>query len=285
MRKLVAAVAIAFSLVAVGSALVQTPRSAPRVQSVRLYVLDCGVLKRGEPTAYGLTRAQVGSTDFSDPCFLVVHPMGTLLWDVGIIPDDQIKPGGVEVAAANGTNVATTTLRSQLAAIGYAPRDITYLAVSHGHADHVANANEYAGATLLIQKAEWNSMFSAEAQKLPLFAVYGALESSKTILLEGDRDVFGDGSVVVKSTPGHTPGHQSLFVKLARTGPVILTGDLYHYAAERTMKVVPARDNKEQTLASRAAIDELLRSTGAQLWIQHDILANAKLKHAPQYFD
>jgi len=285
MRKLVAAVAIAFCLVAGGSALVQTPRSAPRVQSVRLYVLDCGVLKRGEPTAYGLTRAQVGSTDFSDPCFLVVHPMGTLLWDVGIIPDDQIKPGGVEVAAANGTNVATTTLRSQLAAIGYAARDITYLAVSHGHADHVANANEYAGATLLIQKAEWNSMFSAEAQKLPLFAVYGALESSKTILLEGDRDVFGDGSVVVKSTPGHTPGHQSLFVKLARTGPVLLTGDLYHYAAERTMKVVPARDNKEQTLASRAAIDELLRSTGAQLWIQHDILANAKLKHAPQYFD
>jgi glyoxylase-like metal-dependent hydrolase (beta-lactamase superfamily II) len=285
MRKLVAAVAIAFCLVAGGSAFVQTPRSAPRVQSVRLYVLDCGVLKRGEPTAYGLTRAQVGSTDFSDPCFLVVHPMGTLLWDVGIIPDDQIKPGGVEVAAANGTNVATTTLRSQLAAIGYAARDITYLAVSHGHADHVANANEYAGATLLIQKAEWNSMFSAEAQKLPLFAVYGALESSKTILLEGDRDVFGDGSVVVKSTPGHTPGHQSLFVKLARTGPVLLTGDLYHYAAERTMKVVPARDNKEQTLASRAAIDELLRSTGAQLWIQHDILANAKLKHAPQYFD
>ena len=285
MRKLVAAVAIAFCLVAGGSALVQTPRSAPRVQSVRLYVLDCGVLKRGEPTAYGLTRAQVGSTDFSDPCFLVVHPMGTLLWDVGIIPDDQIKPGGVEVAAANGTNVATTTLRSQLAAIGYAPRDITYLAVSHGHADHVANANEYAGSTLLIQKAEWNSMFSAEAQKLPLFAVYGALESSKTILLEGDRDVFGDGSVVVKSTPGHTPGHQSLFVKLARTGPVLLTGDLYHYAAERTMKVVPARDNKEQTVASRAAIDELLRSTGAQLWIQHDILANAKLKHAPQYFD
>jgi N-acyl homoserine lactone hydrolase len=283
--RFVAAAAITLSLVAVGSALVQTPRPAPRVQSVRLYVLDCGVLKRGEPTAYGLTRAQVGSTDFSDPCFLVVHPAGTLLWDAGIIPDDQIKPGGVEVAAANGTNAATTTLRSQLAAIGYAPRDITYLAVSHGHADHVANANEYAGSTVLIQKAEWNSMFSAEAQKLPLFAVYGALESSKTILLEGDRDVFGDGSVVLKSTPGHTPGHQSLFVKLARTGPVLLTGDLYHYAAERTMKVVPARDNKEQTLASRAAIDEVLRSTGAQLWIQHDILANAKLKHAPQYFD
>jgi glyoxylase-like metal-dependent hydrolase (beta-lactamase superfamily II) len=257
----------------------------PRVTSPRLYVFDCGVLKRGEPTAYGLTRAQVGSTDFSDPCFLVVHPRGTLLWDVGIIPDDQIKPGGVEVQAANGTNVAGKTLRSQLAAIGYGPRDITYLAVSHGHADHVANANEYAGATLLMQKAEWNAMFGAEAQKLPLFAVYGALESSKTILLEGDRDVFGDGTVVIKSTPGHTPGHQSLFVKLAKTGPVLLTGDLYHYAAERTLHTVPTRDSKEQTVASRASIDELLRSTGAQLWIQHDILTNATLKHAPLFYD
>jgi glyoxylase-like metal-dependent hydrolase (beta-lactamase superfamily II) len=261
------------------------PAVPARVQSVRLYVFDCGVLKRGEPTAYGLTRAQVGSTDFSDPCYLIVHPRGTLLWDVGIIPDDQIKPGGIEVQAANGTNVASKTLRSQLAAIGYRPRDITYLGVSHGHADHVANANDYAGATLLLQKAEWNLMFGAEAQKLPLFAVYGALESSKTILLEGDHDVFGDGTVVIKSTPGHTPGHQSLFVKLAKTGPVLLTGDLYHYAAERRLKTVPARDNKEQTIASRASIDALLRSTGAQLWIQHDIVTNATLKHAPLYYD
>ena len=279
------AVAGTLCLVAGGVSAVVPPQAAPRVQSPRLYIFDCGVLKRGEPTAYGLTRAQVGSTDFSDPCHLVVHPRGTLLWDVGIIPDDQIKPGGVEVQAANGTNVAGKTLRSQLAEIGYTARDITYLALSHGHADHVANANEYAGATLLIQRAEWDAMFGDAAQKLPLFAAYSALRSSKTIKLDGDRDVFGDGTVVLKSTPGHTPGHQSLFVKLARTGPVLLTGDLYHYAAERTLKKVPARDNTEQTVASRAAIDELLRSTGAQLWIQHDILANATLKHAPQYFD
>jgi N-acyl homoserine lactone hydrolase len=260
--------------------------SAPSVKSVRLYVFDCGVLKRGEPTAYGLTRADVGSTDFADACFLVAHPRGTLLWDVGIIPDDQIKAGGVALTAANGINTATTTLRSQLAAIGYSKRDITYLAISHGHADHVANANEYAGSTLLIQKAEWNAMFGAEAQKLPLFAVYGALESSKTVLLDGDRDVFGDGTVVLKATPGHTPGHQSLFIKLAKTGPVLLTGDLYHYAAEKTMNKVPLRDfNREQTAASRAAIDAFVAASGAQLWIQHDIQKNAALRHAPLYYE
>ena len=150
------------------------------MRSVRLYVFDCGVLKRGEPTAYGLTRAHVGQTDFADACYLIAHPRGTLLWDVGIIPDDQIKAAaGVEAPGGERHQRCQTTLRSQLAAVGYSARDITYLAMSHGHADHVANANEYAGATLLLQKAEWNAMFSADAQKLPLFAVYGALEEQQ----------------------------------------------------------------------------------------------------------
>jgi N-acyl homoserine lactone hydrolase len=271
-------------LLAVGVA-PATAQSRPQVQSVRLYVFDCGVLKRGEPTAYGLTRSQVGSTDFSDPCYLVVHPRGTMLWDVGIIPDDQIKPGGVEQPVARGINTARRTLRSQLQEIGYGPADITYLAISHGHADHVANANEYARSALLIQSKEWDFIFSEAQQKEPFFPTYRALKDSKTIKLKGDHDVFGDGTVVLKSTPGHTPGHQSLFLKLAKTGPIVLTGDLYHYPAERTLKTFRAEDNIEQTRVSRAEIDELLRKTGAQLWIQHDFLGNAKLKKAPAFYE
>jgi N-acyl homoserine lactone hydrolase len=263
-----------------------TAQAAPaHVQTPRLYIFDCGVLERGEPTSYGLTRSQVGSTDFSDPCYLVVHPRGTLLWDVGIIPDDQITPGGVKQPAAKGVNRATRTLRSQLRELGYGPRDITYLAISHGHADHVANANEYAGSTLLIQRAEWDFIFSDTQRKEPFSSNYGALKNSKTVKLEGDHDVFGDGAVVLKSTPGHTPGHQSLFVRLARTGPLVLTGDLYHYRAERELKTFRVEDNVEQTRAARAAIDELLQKTGARLWIQHDILTNATLKKAPQYYE
>ena len=257
----------------------------PRVGSARLYIFDCGVLKRGEPTAYNLTREQVGSTDFSDACFLVAHPRGSLLWDVGIIPDDQITPGGVEQPTPRGNNVATRTLRSQLKAIGYTPANITYLAISHGHADHIANANEYAGSTLLMQRAEWESLFSEEAQKQPLFATYSALKTTKTMKLDGDHDVFGDGTVVLKSTPGHTPGHQSLFLRLAKTGPIVLTGDLYHYAAERTLGKIPNNDNRAQTERSRVQIEELLKKTGAQLWIQHDILTNATLKKSPQYYE
>ena len=260
---------------------------APRVQSVRLYVFDCGVLVRGEPTAYNLTREQVGDTNFADACYLVAHPKGTLLWDVGIIPDAQITPGGVEipVGTAGNRNRAQRTLSGQLAELGYKPADVTFLAVSHGHADHVANANDYAGSTWLVQRAERQAMFSAQAQTTVAFPTYSGLAKSHTTELTGDHDVFGDGTVVIKSTPGHTPGHQSLFVKLPVTGGVVLTGDLYHYAAERTLKKIPNNDNKELTQASRAAIDDFLQKTGAQLWIQHDIGANAKLKKSPLYYD
>ena len=98
--------------------------------------------------------------------------------------------------------------------------------------------------------------------------------------------MFGDGSVIIKSTPGHTPGHQVLFLKLARTGPVVLSGDLYHYPEERTLHRLPVADfNKEQTAASRAELEVFLKKTGAQLWIQHDFLGNAKLKKAPAFYD
>ncbi len=262
-------------------------QSAPRVTSVRLYVFDCGVLVRGEPTAYGLTKAQVGDTNFADACYLVAHPKGTLLWDVGIVPDAQITPGGVNipVGTSGNSNRASRTLQSQLAEIGYRPADITFLALSHSHADHIANANDYAKSTWLVQKPERELMFTEQAQKGATFANYGALRDSTTRELSGDHDVFGDGTVVLKSTPGHTPGHQSLFLRLAKTGPVVLTGDLYHYAAERTLKKIPTNDNKEQTQASRDAIDRLLSSSGAQLWIQHDVAANAKLKKSPLYYD
>jgi N-acyl homoserine lactone hydrolase len=280
-------IAATLAIGSVGSTRVDAQARPPRVQSPRLYVLDCGVLKRGEPTAYNLTSADVPSTDFSDACFLVVHPKGTLLWDVGIIPDAQITPGGVEIPVGQGGNAnrASRTLKSQLADIGYAPSGITYLAVSHNHADHVANANDYAGSTWLVQKAEHDVMFSEQARQQANFANYRALERSKIVLLEGDHDVFGDGTVMLISTPGHTPGHQSLMVTLKKTGTVILTGDLYHYAAERALKRLPNNDNKEQTAAARAKVDALLTKMPAQLWIQHDIASNAKLRKSPRYYE
>ena len=116
---------------------------------------------------------------------------------------------------------------------------------------------------------------------------FEGLANSKTVLLNSeDHDVFGDGTVVIKSTPGHTPGHQSLFLKLANTGNVLLSGDLYHYPEEITYKKIPSFDtNKEQTAKSREMIEEFVKQNHAQLWIQHDYTPGIKRKIAPEFYD
>ena len=264
--------------VAVGAAQPKPPAS------VRLYVFDCGHLISGNPQV--LLDRGVTTTDMSVLAYLVVHPRGTLLWDTGVIPDELVRPEGAKEARAT----VHTTLRGQLAAIGYQPSDITYLALSHYHYDHSANANEFAGSTWLVQKAERAAMFPPTPPDPPIqgAARFSALQNSKTKLLDGDYDVFGDGTVVIISTPGHTPGHQSLFVNLAKTGPVVLSGDLYHYPAERTLKdftPFAAMGNPEQEKTSKAKVEALLKAKHAQLWIQHDIIANAKIKKSPAYYE
>ena len=118
-------------------------------------------------------------------------------------------------------------------------------------------------------------------------AHFSALQNAKTKLLDNaDFDVFGDGTVVIKSAPGHSPGHQVLLVNLATSGPVLLSGDLYHYPEERTLKKVPTTEfDREQSTASRAAVEAFLTRTHAQLWIQHDFNGNSKLKKSPSYYD
>jgi glyoxylase-like metal-dependent hydrolase (beta-lactamase superfamily II) len=101
-----------------------------------------------------------------------------------------------------------------------------------------------------------------------------------------EHDVFGDGTVILKQAPGHTPGHLVLYLKLAKTGGVLLSGDLYHYQQERTMNRYPNFEVSEaQTRASRAGVEGFLKRTGAQLWIQHDLTGHTKLRKAPQFYE
>jgi glyoxylase-like metal-dependent hydrolase (beta-lactamase superfamily II) len=257
-------------------------QTAPPAASIRMYVFDCATLKDRDPATYGLTRAQVGSVDMADPCFLIVHPKGTLLWETGLNDAVYDRPEG---GGAKHDKI-DKSLRSQLAAVGYQPSGIMYLAMSHSHGDHSGNANDYAGSTWIVQKAERDFMFSAEVAANPAFHPneYSKLKTSKTIVIEGDYDVFGDGAVTLISTPGHTPGHQCLLLRLPKTGPVLLGGDLFHFPGEREFHTAP-RGNNEQTIASRAKVEALLQKTGAQLWIQHDMIGNAKLKKSPAYYE
>jgi glyoxylase-like metal-dependent hydrolase (beta-lactamase superfamily II) len=254
-------------------------------KSVRLYVFDCGSLNIPDISPYQLKKEEIATNYMSVPCFLIAHPKGTLMWDVGAVPDSAFKAGGGPGTLRYATS--KRPLAAQLGEIGYSPADITYLALSHFHWDHVGNANLFAGATWLVRKPERDIMFSEPPSPRTEPANYTALKNSKTVVItKDDYDVFGDGTVVMKAAPGHSPAHQVLFLKLAKTGPVLLSGDLYHYPEERKLNRIPTTEfNAPQTVASRAAIEAFIKKTGAQLWIQHDFNGNAKLKKAPAFYD
>jgi glyoxylase-like metal-dependent hydrolase (beta-lactamase superfamily II) len=268
--------------------------AAPLPSSVRLYVFDCGTLHIADLSRFQLKREDVAASDLAVACFLVAHPRGTLLWDPGAVPDTDWTPADTPVThglALPDGQKRTVTLRrpllAQLAEVGYAPSDVTYLALSHYHYDHTANANAFAGATWLVRKAERDAMFATPPPGVTRPSTYAALRQARTRIVETDeQDVFGDGTVVIKSAPGHTPGHQMLWVKLAKTGPVLLSGDLWHYPEERTLDRVPTFEfDPNKTRATRAAVEAFLARTGTQLWIQHDLVANARLRKAPAYYE
>jgi glyoxylase-like metal-dependent hydrolase (beta-lactamase superfamily II) len=262
------------------------------VTSPRIYVLDGGVLA-SETARYRLTDADVEEVPLSVASFLIVHPRGVLMWDAGAVADHERSGDvGAEQRLLRRDNQErfvklAPTLTSQLAAAGYAPSDVTHLALSHYHWDHTADANLFAGAEWLVPKAEHDAMFRADPPGGTRPETYSALRNSRTtVLTTAEHDVFGDGTVVIRQAAGHTEGHAVLYVKLVNTGGVVLSGDLYHYPAERTLGRLPTFEvSEEQTKAAREEIEGFLTRTGAALWIQHDLVAHRKLKKSPQYYD
>jgi glyoxylase-like metal-dependent hydrolase (beta-lactamase superfamily II) len=253
--------------------------------SLRLYVIDCGRLKVDDPSRFDFKKEELAMLDLSAGCYLIVHPRGTLIWDTGVVPDSMFPAAGGDGIKFYGT--AKVPLAKQLAQVGYAPSAIQYLALSHYHWDHVANASQFAKSTWLVSKPEYETMFSIGLPQRTEAALFSPLRNTKTVFLpDSDYDVFGDGSVVIKPTPGHTPGHRVLFLKLAKTGPLVLSGDLYHYPEELKVDRVMVNDfNPDQTHASRAALQVFLKKSGAQLWIQHDLAGFSKLKKLPEYYE
>jgi N-acyl homoserine lactone hydrolase len=273
-----------FTLLMFATALTLAAADAPK--TVRLYVLDCGRLTIEDPARLGFKKEQLKTVDLSMGCYLIAHPKGTLFWDTGAVPDTYFKPGVATPSLTYAT--VTKTIASQLAAAGYAPKDINFLAISHYHWDHIGNANLFASATWLTPKIERDMMLGGKSDsRYPEH--FSALKQIKFVITDnkkGEYDVFGDGTVILKATNGHTEGHQSLFVKLKNTQPVVLSGDLYHYPEEVTTGIVPPRDvNMQQTTRSRRELDAFIKKQKAQLWIQHDLLQFEKLKKAPQFYE
>jgi len=261
---------VVFAIGVVVSAAIAQPGTAGR-----LYVMDCGHNAATDQSRWS-PGVNVGKPiELSDNCYLIRHGSAWLLWDTGY-PD---AVADTPVTTPVGTATRAKTLAAQLAEIGVKPSDIRFVAVSHTHGDHVGNVDMFPDSTLLIQKAEVDWAFASD--KRPPFKAERPMRT-----LEGDLDVFGDGSVTIISTPGHTPGHQSLLVHLPKTGWVVLSGDLAHFKDNwNHRRVASMNTSAEQTQASFKRIADLMIEKNAQLWINHDKPQSESQKHSPEYYD
>ncbi|MFI5001723.1 MAG: N-acyl homoserine lactonase family protein [Reyranellales bacterium] len=241
----------------------------------RLYVMDCGHNAATDQSRWS-PGVNVGKPiELSDNCYLLRHGSQWLLWDTGYPDALADKP----VISSAGTATRAKKLAAQLAEVGVKPTDITFVAISHTHGDHVGNVDLFPTSTLLMQQAEFDWAFAAG--KKPPFKADRPIRK-----LAGDLDVFGDGSVTVRSTPGHTPGHQSLLVHLPKTGWVVLSGDAAHFKDNWDNKRVAAMNTSaDQTLASYKRLADVMADKKAALWINHDLPQSETQKHSPQFYD
>ena len=245
----------------------------------RLYILNCGEGVAGDISRWspGVNVGQ--SMPFVDNCYLLKHSQGWLLWDTGVPDAIAAMPEGQKPADPKATHwYRPQTLASQLEGLGVKPGDITFVAVSHTHGDHIGNVELFPQAMLLVQQAEYDW---PGANNAPRFKA-----AHPVTKLDGDKDVFGDGSVTILATPGHTPGHQSLLVKLPKTGALVLSGDAVHFQANWDNRRVPSNNvDQEQTKASMERISGILAKEKATLWINHDKAQRDTLTMAPSFYE
>ena len=261
------AVAIAFGSSAASAAGVE-----------RLYVLDCGHLSAPDQSRWS-PGVNVGvPIELSDNCYLIRHAQGWFLWDTGLPDALAASPEGRKDPTSGLTASRSKTLSDQLAQIGVKPDDLKGIGISHTHPDHIGNVEEFPQVMLYVQKAEYDW---PGANGAPRFK-----PEHPVTKLEGDHDVFGDGSVVLISTPGHTPGHQSLLVRLPKTGAVVLSGDAAHFQSNWDNRRVPGFNfSKEATAASMQRIADILAKDNGQLWINHDLPQSSAQKKSPEFYE
>jgi len=253
---------------------------------LKLYVLDCGEISANELSIFNPIYPPGTQKTFSDACYLIKHPKGTLIWDAGLPDALSQYPNGFDAAGGAFTAYVHKTMLSQLQEINIDPASVNYIAMSHLHFDHTGNANYFTNATWLIQQPENDVAFTDQGVAYGFDpSSYSELADNPRIILTGHFDVFGDKSVVVISTPGHTPGHQSLYLDLPQTGPIVLSGDLFHFQENRDAYAVPSFNSSiRETVHSFVLMDDFLDKVHATLWIQHDKPTFDSLMHAPNYY-
>lgn len=254
--------------------------AAPVTPEVELWRLDCGEIQMNDASPLSDTGSYAGkSRRLSNGCYLIRHGKELLLWDAGL----PATLRGAPIDAKPISPTLAVDLPTQLARIGIRPDDIGRLAISHYHFDHIGQAATFAKATLLIGPKDWTALHSGTIPFAdPSLLAPWFTDGGKVDLIEGDRDVFGDGSVVILATPGHTPGESSLLVRLPHTGAVILTGDVVHLEAQWALSAVPTwNTERADSLASMNRLQKLSRNVGATIVVQHDPADIGKLARFP----
>ncbi|MFC3051736.1 N-acyl homoserine lactonase family protein [Kordiimonas pumila] len=254
--------------------------------SIKLYALDCGEIEMLDLGLFSREGKYDGQKNSAvDTCFLIRHPDGDMLWDTGLPEGLNALPEGL----INGPFhiKVPVKLTDQLQELGMTPADIEILSISHSHFDHVGNAGLFARAKFVVNANEYDHMFRDEARAdEQTFASYKALENAKTVKITDRYDVFGDGSVEIIPTPGHTPGHSSLLVRLPNSGAVLLTGDMYHLTRARELRTVPRfNTDPEQTLVSMDVFEDLAEIESARVVIQHEKADFQDFPKFPEYLD
>jgi len=246
---------------------------------LRLSVFDCGRLSFDDVAAFGLSNDETSVRKLFVPCYLIQHADHLMVWDAGLPL--------AAVGQTDGNSRYEKSFIDQLGDMDITSQDIDFVAFSHTHYDHVGAANAFTDSTLLIQQLEADAVFGSTEPGIAMQPELVAdLQDNPRITLTGDHDVFGDGSVRILSAPGHTPGHQVLYLELENFGPLVLSGDLYHFEFSRTNRRTPVfNTDSEQTLESMSRVEAFVRESNATFWIEHSLELAETLDLAPAFYD
>ncbi len=257
----------------------------------RLYRLDCGHSLANDESVWTPGENVGRDIEFSSTCWLIGHGGEWLLWDSGVPESALTDPRGWSTLPQLIVYHLDRSLTDQLAQIRLKPGDIGRVAISHTHGDHIGNVGLFYNATIVMQRAEYSWIHSPNGTNdnvNQLMALARKLLGTPKHLqlVDGDVDVFGDGSVTLVSTPGHTPGHQSLLVHLKNSGFIMLSGDVVHSEENFAKNTVPALNtDKDESVESMKRVRQLIAAYKAKFFINHDKSQTDKLKLLPAFYD
>jgi glyoxylase-like metal-dependent hydrolase (beta-lactamase superfamily II) len=254
--------------------------AAPPAKDVgsAMWRLDCGTIEIGNLNDYSDDYRYVGKKKtFTDSCYLIRSGQRYLLWDTGLpgeLAGSTKESGGDRMSLRR-------RIKDQLAEIGVRPEQVTFVGVSHYHYDHTGQAADFPRATLLVDRRDWEAIKGRPDRAAPFDPWING--GGKVEQLAYDHDVFGDGTATMLTTPGHTPGHRSLLVRLKESGSILLSGDAVHFAENWEKRGVPGfNTSRAESLASMDRLARIAAQLNAKLIIQHEPADVGKLPMYPK---